>query len=170
MDCCNTSNSKKSKPKMDCCNTSNSKKNKPYAVSSHGSGKKKGYLSYLSSVSGVSGAFSSYQVCHSICLGVIAVLSLIGISLTGMPLLFLQKLALPLWTIGLALFGIALLLYTRHKDCMPKNLLIFNSGALITGIPFDSLASFRKYFLVIGFSIIAVSIYLIIKKKMERRK
>ena len=97
-------------------------------------------------------------------------LSLVGISLTGMPLLFLQKLALPLWTVGLALFGIALLLYIRHKDCMPKNLLIFNSGALITGIPFDSLASFRKYFLVIGFGIITVSIYLIIKKKIGGRK
>ncbi len=156
---------------MDCCNASNSKKNKPNAVShSHGSSKKKGYLSYFSSISGVSGVFSSYQVCHSICLGVIAVLSLIGISLTGMPLLFLQKLALPLWTVGLALFGIALLLYMRHKDCMPKNLLIFNSGAIITGIPFDSLASFRKYFLVIGFGIIALSIYLMIKRKLEGRK
>ncbi len=128
--------------------------------------KKDKYFSYLSSFTGASGVFSSYQVCHSICLGVIALLSLIGITLTGFPLLFLQKLALPLWTIAIALFGISLLLYLKHKDCMPKNLLIFNFGAIIVGIPFEKLAFLRNYFLVIGFSIIIFSLYLIIKKRL----
>ncbi|MBI1972605.1 hypothetical protein HYS50_01215, partial [Candidatus Woesearchaeota archaeon] len=50
--------------------------------------------------SGVSGAVSvlgSYQVCHSICLSIIAVLAFLGITINFMPLLFLTKVAIPFW-------------------------------------------------------------------------
>src|SRR3989344_4281051 len=128
--------------------------------------KKEKYVSYVSTVSGASGIFSSYQVCHSICLGFIALLSLIGITLTGLPFLFLQELALPLWTIALILFAISLILYIKHKHQNMKNLLVFNSGAIIVGIPFENLSFLRTYFLLIGFSAIIFSLYLIIKKKL----
>mgnify|MGYP001614207108 CR=1 FL=1 len=128
---------------------------------------KEKYVSYFSSLSGASGIFSSYQVCHSICLGTIALLSLIGITLTGLPFLFLQALALPLWTIALILFVISLILYIKHKHQNMKNLLVFNFGAIIVGIPFENLVFLRTYFLVIGFSIIIFSLYLIIKKRLE---
>ncbi len=164
MDCCTTNKKKpviKTSKINNTCHSSNvNDKNTPNSKNS--------YLSYIGGVSSASGVFSSYQLCHSICLGVIALLSLIGITLVGMPLLFLQKLALPLWTIGLALFALSLILYIKLK-CISKNLLIFNFGAIITGIPFENLQFLRSYFLVIGFSIIVISVYLIIKTRLENK-
>jgi len=165
MDCCKTE--KKSKTKKEELNKSNCCDNKSINfINNH---KKEKYLNYFSSFSGFSGVFSSYQVCHSICLGVIALLSLIGITLTGLPFLFLQKLALPLWTIALALFAISLFIYIKHKHHAIKNLLTFNFGAIIVGVPFENLSFLRNYFLVIGFSIITFSLYLIIKKRFENK-
>src|SRR3989344_8300745 len=100
---------------MDCCSTKKIKKKEKVAVDDLKNHKKEKYVSYFSSLSGISGVFSSYQVCHSICLGVIALLSLIGITLVGLPFLFLQKWALPLWTIALILYGISLFIYIKHK-------------------------------------------------------
>ena len=160
---------------MDCCSTNHKKhekkvekkiENKSFNNQNH---KKEKYINYFSSLSGVSGVFSSYQVCHSICLGVIALLSLIGITLVGFPLLFLQKWALPLWSIALVLFSISIILNLKHKH-ISRNLLIFNFGAIIVGIPFENLAFLRIYFLIIGFSIIGFSLYLIIKKKFWRNE
>ena len=131
--------------------------------------KKEKYINYFSSLSGISGVFSSYQVCHSICLGIITLLSLIGITLIGFPLLFLLKLALPLWGIALVLFSISIILYLKHKH-ISKNLLIFNLGAIIVGIPFEKLAFLRTYFLIIGFSIIIFSLYLIIKRRFLKNE
>ncbi|MEK6834752.1 MAG: hypothetical protein AABX61_00630 [Nanoarchaeota archaeon] len=156
---------------MDCCNTGH-KHSKPIEKKievkeldkNH---KKEKYLNYFSSFSGFSGIFSSYQVCHSICLGTIALLSLIGITLTGLPFLFLQKFALPLWTIALALFAVSIFIYIKHKHHKIKNLLIFNFGAIVVGIPFENLAFLRIYFLAFGFSIIIFSLYLIVKKRLE---
>lgn len=150
---------------MDCCNTKTKVKPGKENTKPEHDHKKEKYVSYVSSLSGASGIFSSYQVCHSICLGVIALLSVIGITLTGLPFLFLQRLALPLWTIALALFAISLFFYIKHKHHTLKNLLIFNFGAIIVGIPFENLAFLRTYFLVMGFSIIVFSLYLIIKKR-----
>lgn len=158
---------------MDCCKpVKTSKKIEDKKISSKEiikNHKKDKYFSYLSSFTGASGVFSSYQVCHSICLGVIALLSLIGITLIGFPLLFLQKWALPLWGAALLLFGISIILYLKYKH-ISKNLLIFNFGAIIIGIPFEKLAFLRNYFLAIGFSIIIFSLYLIIKKRMGIKK
>ena len=154
---------------MDCChpNHKHSKTEKKIEVKeSIKDYKREKYLNYFSSFSGFSGIFSSYQACHSICLGVIALLSIIGITLTGLPFLFLQKLALPLWAIALALFAVSIFIYIKHKHHKIRNLLIFNSGAIIVGIPFENLAFLRTYFLIIGFSIIIFSLYLIIKKRL----
>ena len=154
---------------MDCCSTKKIKKKEKVAVDGLKNHKKEKYVSYFSSLSGSSGVFSSYQVCHSICLGVIALLSLIGITLVGLPFLFLQKWALPLWTIALLLFGISIILHIKHKH-MSRNLLIFNLGAIIVGIPFEYLAFLKAYFFAIGFSIIIFSLYLIIKKRLGVKK
>ena len=50
-----------------------------------------------SSFSGALSFLGGYQVCHNVCLGIIALLSLIGITIVGMPLLFLTKVAIPFW-------------------------------------------------------------------------
>src|SRR3989344_1338803 len=100
---------------MDCCKPiKNSKRIEEKKLELKGEHKKEKYINYFSSLSGVSGVFSSYQVCHSICLGVIALLSLIGITLVGFPLLFLQKWALPLWSIALIIFGLSVIIFSLY--------------------------------------------------------
>lgn len=122
-------------------------------------------LAVTSSASGVMGFLGGYQVCHNVCLGIIALLSVIGITLVGMPLLFLTKVAIPFWIAASFLFFISLFFYFKSK-CISKNLLLFNGGIIIAGVPFDSLKNFFVFFWIMGGTIILISIVLFIKDKM----
>ena len=117
------------------------------------------------SISGATSILGSWQVCHNICLGIIAVLAAIGITVTGMPLLFLTKVAIPFWIAALTLLFIITIIYFKKK-CISNKLIMFNSGLIIAGIPFSQ--KFSKLFLVVG-SIIAV-LGLILFVKERRRK
>ena len=123
---------------------------------------------YAGSISGGVSVLSSWQICHNICLGIIALLSVIGITVTGMPLLFLTRLAVPLWTTAVVLLGLSALLYIKKK-CISKNLLIMNSGLIIAGIPFQSLQKFSAFFWIIGGLIAAAGIILLIKDWKSKR-
>ena len=124
-------------------------------------------LSISSSVSGVMGFLGGYQVCHNICLGIIALLSLIGITLVGMPLLFLTKVAIPFWIAAFFLLMVSLVFYIKSK-CISKNLLLFNGGIIIAAIPFRALEKFFPIFWIIGGTIILISILLFIKSRIKR--
>ena len=124
--------------------------------------------SIYSSVSGVMGFLGGYQVCHNICLGIIALLSLIGITLVGMPLLFLTKVAIPFWIAAFFLLIVSLVFYIKSK-CISKNLLLFNGGIIIAAIPFQPLKRFFPIFWIIGGVIILISILLFIKGKMIKK-
>ena len=126
-------------------------------------------LSISSSVSGVMGFLGGYQVCHNLCLGIIALLSIIGITLVGMPLLFLTKVAIPFWIAAAFLFIISLLFYLKSR-CLSRNLLLFNGGIIIAGVPFNSLKNFLVFFWIMGGSIILISITLFIKDRMMKNK
>ena len=126
-------------------------------------------LSISSSVSGVMGFLGGYQVCHNLCLGIIALLSIIGITLVGMPLLFLTKVAIPFWIAAAFLFIISLLFYLKSR-CLSRNLLLFNGGIIIAGVPFNSMKNFLVFFWIIGGSIILISITLFIKDRMMKNK
>src|SRR3989338_8585897 len=115
------------------------------------------------SVSGAASILGSWQVCHSLCLGLVALLGVIGITLTGMPLLFLTKIAVPLWTIAVVLLIITIYLYISRK-CISKNVLLFNSGLLIAGTPFQALQPFQIFFWVLGGVLAALGIGLFIKE------
>ena len=124
-------------------------------------------LNFTSSLSGTMGFLGGYQVCHNVCLGIIALLSLIGITLVGMPLLFLTKIAIPFWIAAVMLFLISLIFYFRIK-CISKNLLLFNGGIIIAGIPFIQFKDFTFVFWIIGGILIIVSLLLYIKDKIIR--
>ncbi len=126
-------------------------------------------ITFTSSVSGVMGFLGGYQVCHNICLGIIALLSIIGITLVGMPLLFLTKVAIPFWIIASFLFIVSLLFYLKSK-CISKNLLLLNGGIIIAAVPFNSLKNFLIFFWIIGGSIVLISIVLFIKDKMTKSR
>ncbi len=119
--------------------------------------------------SGASSVLSSWQICHNICLGTIALLGSIGITLTGMPFMFLTKIAFPLWIIALILLSGITYLYLKHK-CISKIWLIINYGLVIAGIPF--MQSYKTAFLIIGGLVVAggiVSYVLQIKAKKTKR-
>ena len=102
-------------------------------------------------------------------MGIIVILGVIGITLTGMPLLFFTKIAVPIWIIAMILLSIIFYLYLK-KPCISKNLLFFNSGLLIAGIPFKELQSFRIEFWVVGglFAIIGIGLY--VKERISNEK
>src|SRR3989338_4532520 len=123
----------------------------------------------IGSISGITSIFGSWQVCHNICLGIVALLSVIGITITGMPLLFLTKVAVPFWIAAFVLLVVTIVIYLKKKCISPK-LIIFNSGLIIAGIPFQPLQKFSKIFWVIGGLLAVLSIYLFIKDKIKIKK
>ena len=125
-------------------------------------------ISITESLSGFVSILGSWQVCHSVCLGVIFLLSIIGITVTGMPLLFLTKLALPLWIIAFTLLMVTFLLYFK-KRCFSNNLLLFNSGIIIAGIPFQQFQKFTPFFWTIGGALSLTGIILFIKDRINKK-
>ncbi len=122
---------------------------------------------FSSSVSGALSFLGGYQVCHNVCLGIIFLLSLIGITIVGMPLLFLQKVAAPFWIAAVILFAITLALYFKKK-CISKNLLMFNSGIIIAGTPFKAVQNYIAVFWIIGGTLVVLSFLFYIKGKIAR--
>ncbi|MBI4447944.1 hypothetical protein HY643_03110 [Candidatus Woesearchaeota archaeon] len=120
------------------------------------------------SVSGATSILGSWQVCHNICLGIVALLSMVGIAVAGMPLLFLTKIAVPLWVIAVIFLIITVVVYFKKK-CISKNLIILNSGFIIAGVPFQPLQKFSTFFWIFGGLIVLTAIILFAKDKFNRR-
>ena len=121
------------------------------------------------SISGAASILGSWQICHSVCLGLIALLSIIGITVTGMPLLFLTKVAVPLWSIAVLLLIVVMIMYKTRK-CISKNLIIFNSGLIIAGTPFQALKQFSVIFWIVGGLIAAFGIFSLVKDKVNKKR
>ena len=121
------------------------------------------------SLSGAASILGSWQVCHNVCLGVIALLGIIGITVAGMPLLFLTKIAIPIWAIAVLLLALTVWLYASRK-CISKNLIIFNSGLIIAGTPFQQVQQFSIFFWVVGGLLAAAGILLFVKEKIQKKK
>src|SRR3989344_4026000 len=121
------------------------------------------------SISGVASVLGSWQVCHNVCFGLIVLLSIIGITVVGMPLLFLTKIAVPIWIVAFVLLLITIGFYFK-KRCISGRLIILNSGLVIAGIPFKILQPFLVFFWIIGGMLGILGISLFIKDKIQRRK
>lgn len=121
------------------------------------------------SISGVASILGSWQICHNVCLGLIALLSILGITVVGMPLAFLTRLAIPLWTAAVILLGITTWFFVKKK-CISGKLIMINSGLIIAGIPFQALQRFSIMFWIVGGIIAATGIGLFIKDKIQKQK
>ena len=119
------------------------------------------------SISGVASIFGSWQICHNICLGIIAILSIVGITVTGMPLFFLTKVAVPFWIAAFVLLLVTIGIYTQKK-CISGNLIVFNSGLIIAGMPF--LQGFSVFFWTVGGLIALIGIVLFVRDKIRHRR
>ena len=126
-------------------------------------------LGGAASMSGTLSFLGSYQVCHNACLALISILTILGFTVAGMPLLFLTGLAVPFWTMALALlFTTVILKYGKNMEFSGKVILL-NSGLIIAGIPFENLQKFSHIFWIIGGSLAAFSVGLYIYEKLEKK-
>ncbi len=121
------------------------------------------------SVSGAASILGSWQVCHNICLGIVALLSIIGITITGMPLLFLTKVAVPFWIAAIILLAITIALYFTKK-CISGKLILFNSGLIIIGIPFSPVQKYSLFLWITGGALSLTAIFLFIKDITEKNR
>ena len=119
----------------------------------------------VSSASGTAGFLGGWQVCHTVCLGIISLLSLLGITIMGMPLFFLTKVAVPFWITAVVLFGVTLGFYFRMK-CISKNLLLLNAGIIVAGVPFAAIKPVLPLFWIVGGTMVVVSVLLMVKKSL----
>ncbi len=120
----------------------------------------------FAAMSGASGGLSflgGWQVCHNLCLAVIALLSLIGVTVVGMPLLFLTQYAVYFWSAAAVFLAPTLYMYSKHSKCVSKNLIIFNIGILIFSVPF--VQELNPFFWAVGGIIIFYTIFNFIKNK-----
>lgn len=127
----------------------------------------------LVSVAGTATATTSilggYQICHSVCMGIIALLSIIGITVVGMPLMFLTKVAVPFWIAGISfLSGMAVLTYAK-KLHFSQNLMLANAGLLIAGTPFQTVQQFQTLLWFIGGALVVTSIILALQTRGQRK-
>jgi|SRR3989338_4046350 len=120
------------------------------------------------SISGIASILGSWQICHNVCLAIIAILSIIGITIVGMPLLFLTKLAVPLWILALVILLATMGLYLKKK-CISMKLILFNSGLITAGVPFQSLQNFSIIFWISGGIIIIISILLFVRDRLNKK-
>lgn len=125
-------------------------------------------VSATGSVSGATSIFGSWQVCHNLCLGVIAFLGLLGITVIGMPLMFLTKVAIPFWIAAFLLLLVTIGFYVK-KRCISSRLIMFNSGLIIAGIPFQPLQAFSKFFWFARGTLAFAGISLFVKDKIQKR-
>ena len=118
------------------------------------------------SLSGIASILGSWQACHSVCLTLVGFLSILGITVVGMPLAFLTEVAIPVWTVAVVLLIIVAVLYIK-KRCISSRLLLVNSGLIIAGIPFPSLQQFTEIFWIIGGVLVITGISLFVKDKIQ---
>lgn len=131
-------------------------------------GIKEKIIGLTGSASGITSVLGSWQICHNVCLGLVALLGVIGITVVGMPLAFLTKVAVPFWTAAFGLLLIIIFLYFK-KRCISIKQIMFNSGLIIAGTPFQAIENFRILFWIVGGSLVFVSVSLFVKGKIQRR-
>lgn len=122
------------------------------------------------SISGTGSVISAHNVCHALCLAVVAILSVFGIIVSSDILMFLENYNLLFWGMGMFFLALGLLLYSRYPGCMSKKLILANSGLLLIGIPFPALQQFNLLFWVLGSFVISISAIWYINGKIGGRK
>lgn len=118
--------------------------------------------------SGILGGLGSlHNICHSICLTIVAVLAVFGISTSILPLMFLQTYQMYFWWAALVFTGVSYYFYMKQRRhrALDRNLLIINIGLLTFGLPFKQISDYRDFFRFIGTSATTIGIFLLVFSK-----
>ena len=126
-------------------------------------------LGVSGSLTGTLSFLGSYQVCHSACLALISVLTILGFTVAGMPLLFLTKVAVPFWIAAFSLLVSTIILKHKKKFHISDKTILFNSGLIIAGIPFQQLQQFNYIFWIVGGILAIFSIGWYIYDKIKKK-
>src|SRR3989344_5269290 len=119
----------------------------------------------VGAVSGSGGIISAHNVCHAVCLGVVAVLSVFGIAVSSTALMFLQDYNMLFWTMGVFFLLLSLLLYARFGKCISTKMIVFNAGLVLAGTPF--FPAQQVIFWTAGFFIAAIVAFIYTKNRLE---
>lgn len=131
---------------------------------------KERFVSTFSYLSGSLSFLGGWQVCHNLCLGIVTMLSLIGITIVGMPLLFLNRYAVYFWVTAVLLLIPTLIIYWKRTAYMSKNILLANIGIIVAAVPFADLQPYQFIFWMIGGILIGFGILSYIKSKLDSFK
>ena len=115
----------------------------------------------LSVSNGLTGSLSflgGYQVCHNACLALISLLTILGFTVAGMPLLFLTKVAIPFWIAATFILILTITLTYKKILNISKKVILLNSGLIIAGVPFQAVQQFDYIFWIAGGILITFSI------------
>jgi len=121
------------------------------------------------SLTGSISFLGSYQVCHNACTALVAFLTILGFTVAGMPLLFLTKVAIPFWTVAISLLTITIILKYKKRMHLSGKLILFNSGLIIAGVPFQQVQKFNYVFWIAGGILFVFSTGWYIYEKMEKK-
>lgn len=116
-------------------------------------------------ISGTGSIISAHNVCHALCLSVVAVLSVFGIAVSSTALMFLEDYQMLFWSMGIFFLALSLFLYFKFGKCISEKLILFNSGLLVMGIPFASLQSYQLLFWMVGGAISLGSVGMYLKDR-----
>ena len=126
-------------------------------------------LGTAGSLTGSLGFLGGYQVCHNACMGLITLLTFLGFTVAGMPLLFLTKVAIPFWIAAVLLLVIMLALNYKKIIHLSNKMLLFNSGLIVAGIPFRQVQQFNYLFWIAGSILIILSIGWYVYDKFKKK-
>jgi len=87
-------------------------------------------------VSGAGSVISAHNVCHALCMAVVAFLSVFGIIVSSDILMWLQDYNLFFWSMGMIFLGVSFVLLYLKGNCISKKMIVLNIGLLIIGFPF----------------------------------
>lgn len=93
-------------------------------------------------------------------------LSAVGITVVGMPLLFLTQYAVYFWSAAVLLLIPTLIIYWKNRKCMSSNLIIFNVGIVIVSIPFVQFP-FQIALWMIGGALILYTVSIFLKSRIK---
>jgi hypothetical protein len=121
------------------------------------------FLGFFSGLSGGLSFLGGWQVCHNLCLAIIALLSAIGIAVAGMPLLFLTQYAVYFWSAAMLLLLPTVFMYWKNRKCMSVKLILFNIGIVIASVPFWQ--QYQILFWAAGGILTAASIWMFVRHR-----
>jgi|SRR3989338_7787422 len=124
-------------------------------------------IGMLGSGSGSLSFLGSYNICHSICMGTLALFSMAGITLGNLPFLFLQDFAPYFWGAALLALAGTLVLYHATRHSVLKKWIWINAGFLLAGLPFRGVQEQLLWYQLTGGILVVYGLYV---WKKERRK